>query len=461
MKEEMKVLQDERKKMYHDVYNNIIPKRVPVGVSLSPHLVATWGGLDPIETSFDYSKLKPAAMALAKKFKVDKSPVTPVNLNLTRPPMIYQVLESQSFVMGKSGFVQHPEVTGMAVEDYDYLIEDPYACLLERVMPKQYKAIDPKDPWKMMNAMLRAKDVLSKDTLNSLPMYGSLVEENGYYPGAPSGSMGFAEAPYDFIGDQLRGFSGISMDIRRDKKRLKAACEAVLPLIFYWGLPKNPHAEGSTFTPLHMPTFMREKDFEDIWLPTYVKMTQQWAACGVRTKAFCEDNWMRYLDHLLELPGGTELWFEYGDPKIIKEKLGKKFILTGLYPMSLLKTGTKQEVIDKAKELLDIMMPGGGYVFGLDKNPLTLGDINIENYFALTEFLTDYGVYDKPGESYGTPLNSEGFKFSEEIIKPIESKYLFDWEGFKEKYPLTTDNAKSRTENLDHDLFSFYMDLLV
>ena len=461
MNDEVRALQEERKQLYSDVYNNRIPKRVPINISITNHMVASFGNLDPIEAQFNYKLLEKPALELCKNMKCDKSPVTPVGLNMSRPPMIYQVLGSKSFVMGKTGQVQHPEVCGMEKDDYDALIEDPFACLLERVLPKQYTELNPEEPFKMMNAFLNGKAALARDTADSLSYYGKLIDTYGYYPGAPAGSASFAEAPYDFIGDQLRGFSGISMDIRRDKKRLKEACEAVLPLMFYWGLNKNPHPEGSTFTPLHMPTFMREKDFEQVWLPSYIKLTQQWAACGVRTKAFCEDNWMRYLDQLLELPAGTELWFEYGDPKEIKDKLGKKFIITGLYPISLLRTGTKEECIDKAKELLDIMMPGGNYIFGLDKNPLVLSDVNMENVYALTDYLQKNAVYENAGQpAEGQLLNSEGFAFDEAVIKPIQSKYRFNWSEHKDKNPLCPESAKSVLEGIDLETLKFYLNLL-
>ncbi|MEG0378874.1 MAG: uroporphyrinogen decarboxylase family protein, partial [Eubacterium sp.] len=272
---------------------------------------------------------------------------------------------------------------------------------------------------------------------------------------------GFTETPYDFIADQLRGFGNISMDIRRHRSEIKEACEALLPLMFNMGLPETPHPEGNVFIPLHMPTFMREKDFVDIYLPTFKTLLEQYAALGVRCCLFCEDDWTRYADILMELPAGTQLLFEYGDAKVLKEKLGKKFILQGLYPVGLLKMGTKQQVIDKAKELLDTMMLGGGYSFAFDKEPMTLSEINLENWIALSEFVSEYGVYKNAGEAYGTPLNSESFVFSEEKIKPIKSKYWFDWDNFKKENPLVPDFAKKRFMKHNKSVFSFYMNLLV
>ncbi|MFZ7121425.1 MAG: hypothetical protein ACOWWH_10805 [Eubacteriaceae bacterium] len=462
MNNEIKLLQQERCKLNEDYYNNIIPKRIPAEFQVMANVVAEFGGINMIDYQYEYSLLEKPARELCKIVYSDKCPVNPASPIGSRNPSYYQTLGSQTLVMGKNGFMQHPEVTGMNVEDYDALIEDPFACIMERIIPRHCKSLDPTDPIGIQRALFMSDSSLKKDLADSLPFVKDLTEEYGYsIGGAPAGSMAFCAAPYDFLSDQLRGFSGISMDIRRDRNKIKDACEALTPLMFYAGLPTNPHPQGFVGTPLHMPTFMREKDFEEIWLPSYIKITQQWASFGVRTSAFCEDNWMRYLDHIMELPAGTKLLFEYGDPQIIKDNLGKKFMLSGLYPINLIKTGTKQQCVDKVKELLDIMLPGGGYEFRLDKLPISLKDINIENYIAVIETIRDYAVYDNAGENFGTPLNSEGFKFDENIIKPLQSKHLFDWEKFKNDYPLTPDFAQNRFEASNIEFFKFYMGLLM
>src|SRR5699024_5797697 len=93
---------------------------------------------------------------------------------------LYTPLKSKSFVMGSNGFMQHPEVMGLLEEEYDELIENPYDCLLEKVVPRLYKALDLSDP---VNAMLSfAKGVLGK---NDAMMAGGaimmkLIEKYGY-----------------------------------------------------------------------------------------------------------------------------------------------------------------------------------------------------------------------------------------------------------------------------------------
>ena len=142
---------------------------------------------------------------------------------------------------------------------------------------------------------------------------------------------------------------------------------------------------------------------------------------------------MRYLDYLYELPPNTILWFEYGDPQKVKDKLGKKHIISGFYPVAMLKTSSRQACIDKAKELIDILAPGGKYIFRFDKSPLLLDDINLENYTAVLEYVMEYAKYDNPGE----PAAGEDKTYPkvEVSIPEFRSKYYQLWPEYKKTHP--------------------------
>lgn len=452
----------ERSQIYGDFFTNKLPKRLPVGASFPNSIIAAHGGLDPISYQYDFNLLAPAAEELCKKIYSDSCPVTPPNIVGTRPPSIYELLGSQNFVMSNSGQMQHPEVIGMLPEEYPQLIEGGFDFLVETVIPRQHKNLSLTNPIMRSTAFEIAKTAMNNDTMNFIPIYMNLVQQFSYYAGSPMGSFSVTEAPFDFVADQLRSFSGMSLDLRRNRGYIKDACDVVLPLVHAWGLPSAPHPEGGSMLPLHMPTFMREKDFVELYMPSLRIMLEQYAAVGVRPMLFCEDDWTRYLDIIHDqLPAGTKLIFEYGDPKVIKEKLGKKFILSGLFPVSALKNDTPNQIVDRAKKILDIMLPGGGYIFDFDKVVLDSKDANIDTWAALNKFLKDYMVYDNPGESFGTPLNSEGFVRDHNVVPVVKSKYLFDWEDHKSKYPHTPDFAKAKFEKISNDIFISYMNLLI
>lgn len=161
------------------------------------------------------------------------------------------------------------------------------------------------------------------------------------------------------------------------------------------GTLPNPAMLGYTFIPLHMAPYLRDKDFATLYWPTFKKLVETMAGMGQNVQLFVEQDWMRYLDYLYELPENTIMRFEYGDPKLVKEKLGKKHIISGFYPITLLQTGTKQQCVDKAKELMDVLAPGGKYWFQADKSVINFeakGPV-ADNMRAVLEYVHENGTY--------------------------------------------------------------------
>ena len=77
------------------------------------------------------------------------------------------------------------------------------------------------------------------------------------------------------------------------------------------------------------------------------------AAPGAGVDLFVEDNWMRHMDYLKTFNGSVKMQFEYGDSKLVKEKLsGTRHVITGFFPISLLQFGSEQEVKDRLKNSL-------------------------------------------------------------------------------------------------------------
>ncbi|SNS15805.1 Uroporphyrinogen decarboxylase (URO-D) [Anaerovirgula multivorans] len=452
---DVKALQQERISIFHDVYDNKIPKRVPVNISLPFEPIAEFGGIDLVEAQWKPLLIEEAVDKLCQTLYSDIC----LNGGSLRYPSFYQTLQSQSFVMGSNGFFQHPEVEGMLPEEYNYLIEKPYDCLLEKVIPRQYKAVNLADPINTAISITKSLLGYKNDFMETGMLTAKMVEKYGYYTGTPVTAGGFTEAPFDFLADQLRGFKGVSMDVRRMPEKVAEACEALYPIVLKKGMPKTVSNYASVFLPLHMPTFMREKDFAKLWWPSFKKLLDEYASMGIHCRIFCEDDWTRYLDYLYELPTDTIMMFEYGDPKLIKEKLGKKHIITGLYPITMLKTHTKQQCVDKAKEMIDILAPGGKYIFSLDKNPLSIKDVNMENFCAVTECVRDYGVYSNADEVAGMQFNKADYKALSS--RKIESKYYKTWEQYKAHNPDVSDFGQEKLQAFEDSLFQYLMFLLL
>ncbi|MTI57573.1 uroporphyrinogen decarboxylase family protein [Geosporobacter ferrireducens] len=423
----MKALQQERQQIFKDLYDSKIPKRVPINANLPLEFCIQYAGLPLAETQWTLNGIEEA---LDKACQMTSSDAYPSGF--ARFPAHLQILGAKGFVMGSNGFIQHPETVGMEVDEYDDFIKNPYDCIMEKVLPRLYSELNT-DPVTRSLVFARA----FKAFYDYVETYGKidvkLIEKYGFYT-VPMESSSWVTAPFDFIADFLRSFKGIAMDVKRCPEKITEACEAMLPIQIKRGIPPVPSKYGQTFIPLHMGTYLRNSDFEKLYWPTFSKMVHALAEAGQPCVIFCEHDWMRYLDYLYELPENTRLYFEHGDPKRVKDKLGKKHIISGFYPLTYLRTATKQQCIDKAKELIDILAPGGKYYFEFDKSPVTLDSINVENYAAVLQYVAENAKYDNPGE----PTVAEGKPVVKNILAGIpkfKSKYYQTWDEYKAGHP--------------------------
>lgn len=375
----------EREQLFRDLFSGKRPKRVPVSNPATLEYAVQLYGEDLAEAMWDIPRLEPILDRFCQDFPTDTTPIGSLRL-----PAYYQVLGSKAIVMGSGGFMQHPEVEGMLADEYDELIAAPFDFIVDKVLPRLYTELDA-EPSKRAMVLAKAFKVYHDD----YGMLAQIRERVNAKHGLVSPMVALTEAPFDFLADFLRGFKGISGDVRRCPEKVEAACEAVLPLMIRKGKLPVKGALGYTFIPLHMAPYMRTKDFERLYWPTFKKLVEACAEMGQAVQLFVEHDWMRYLDYLYELPENTIMRFEYGDPKLVAEKLGGKHILSGFYPITLLQTGTKQQCIDKAKELLDILAPTGKFWFQADKSIISAdkeGKI-AENLRAVLEYVMENGSY--------------------------------------------------------------------
>ncbi|NLM45765.1 MAG: uroporphyrinogen decarboxylase [Firmicutes bacterium] len=376
---------EERTQLFRDLLKGKTPKRVPYSTAPAMEYVIQYAGYDLEKTLWTLKDLDKIYDKFCAEFLSDTNPVGTYRL-----PTFYQILGSKAFVMGSGGFMQHPEVVGLLPEEYDEFIASPYDCILNTILPRLYTALDAEPSQKAL-VLAKAYRAYLDDFGVIAAVRNKMHEKYGYAMLA----AGFTIAPFDFIADFPRSFSGISIDIRRRPEKVLEACEAVTPLLVKKGKLPPSVEYGYIMIPLHMAPYMREKDFEKFYWPTFKKLVEELSANGHNCYLFIEQDWMRYLDYLNDLPENTIMRFEFGDPKLVKEKVGKKHIVSGLYPITLLQTGTKEQCVDKAKELMDILAPGGKYWFNYDKSVLTIdkeGRI-ADNLKAVTEYVYENGKY--------------------------------------------------------------------
>jgi len=382
----MKLTYDQRAEMIKKAIMGEKPERVPVVCKAEPSFAVEYAGYDMKEALWNPDLIVKATDKMYEDIYFDAGG------NMPRFPMFYKISGSRTFVPRElDHFVQHPEVTGLMFEEYDDYIADPFKCIVEKVIPRLYPNLGKPGAEGNLNFL---RCMIADNQIKSRYLAGCAEIERKH--GIVNIRRGAIEAPFDFLADLLRGFTGILLDVRRDPGRVAAAVEATTPLMYRLAkiLNPTPGIIPSLFMPLHMPSYMRTKDFEKLYWPSFKKLvTDLIEKDGYTIQIFFEKNWTRFYDYLQELPRGVIAYFEEDDLGVVKEKLGKKLCIMGNFPISMLRLNTKQECIDKAKEILDKAAPGGGYLFTMDKSILSLTDAKPENLIAVNEFVHEYGVY--------------------------------------------------------------------
>lgn len=97
------------------------------------------------------------------------------------------------------------------------------------------------------------------------------------------------------------------------------------------------------------------------------------------------------LKYLKEVPKNKVVYhFENVDLKLAKKELGDTACLMGGFPVYSVRYGTPERIREEVKQHLEIMAPGGGYLF---TTGYSLEDCPQENMEALLEAVDMYGKY--------------------------------------------------------------------
>jgi uroporphyrinogen-III decarboxylase len=212
--------------------------------------------------------------------------------------------------------------------------------------------------------------------------------------GFPSIWGGMSGAPFDLIGDMLRGTKGIMMDMYQRPEKLQAAMERITPIVINDAI-KRADASGCPviFMPLHKGPggFMSGKQFETFYWPTFKKVMMGLIEEGLVPLPFAEGDYMPRLEIIKDMPKGKVVWyFEVMDMGRAKKVLGNRACIAGNLPVSVLCTGTPQEVKEGCRKLIETCAPGGGYIL---TGSATMNEGKPENLRAMMEAAKEYGVY--------------------------------------------------------------------
>jgi len=410
-----KAAQDYKKKVsrFIKVIKLEEPDRVPVMLPVG-FFPAVYAGVTLKTVMHDYDALRRAWLGFLHDFELD----TFAGPAFVYPGKVFDTLDYKLQEWPGHGLPDHHSsyqyVEGeyMLANEYDSLIKDPLDFLIRTWLPRtvgafagfsklgqaplieylplQYIAqfADPEVRASVLALLDAAQE--SAKWMAAVADVGRAARESG----VPSIWGGRSRAPFDFIGDSLRGTRGILMDMYRRPDKLQEAMERVTPII----IDRTVRAAGVSGSPVVMMTlhkgpggFMSNKQFETFYWPTFKKVMMGLIDEGLVPMPFAEGDYMPRLEIIKDMPRGKVIWyFEAVDMAKAKEVIGDTACIAGNLPASTLCTGTPEQVKESSRRLIEACAPGGGYILA---GATSMNEGNPDNLRAMMDAAREYGTY--------------------------------------------------------------------
>jgi uroporphyrinogen-III decarboxylase len=207
---------------------------------------------------------------------------------------------------------------------------------------------------------------------------------------------GFTKAPFDIVGDTLRGTRAIMLDKFRQPKSVLAAVERFVPLAIDAGVHSAKNSRSPVvFIPLHKgaDSFMSNKDFQTFYWPTLKAVILGLIEEGLIPYLFVEGAYNKRLDTITDpdIPAGRTIWmFDQTELREVKKRFTGWACFGGNVPSSLLIAGKPEEVKAHVQRLIDDVGQDGGYILSTGA---VVDNAVAANLHAMIDTCKEYGVY--------------------------------------------------------------------
>jgi hypothetical protein len=291
----------------------------------------------------------------------------------------------------------------LRADEYDEFIDDPTAFLVNAWLPRFTAHVQPLGgPVSFEHNMSLINGVLAYSKF--FQTWGAKQNEliqAGVVPAVGS----VLKAPLDILGDKLRGYLNLSYDLHDHRDKVVRACEALMPHLTRVVLgAADPQGRIPSIIWMHRGSvpFISREDFREIYWPTLKPIVEELWRHGHQIVFYGEGDWTAHLGSFAELPDRSMI-FHVDKTDILEAKrvLGGRFCLSGGIDNEILALGSRHDVEDRCRFVIDAVARDGGYI--MDAGALLLSDAKIENVEAMIEFTLDYGTYSRSGGGPGRP----------------------------------------------------------
>jgi hypothetical protein len=377
-----------------------------------PYLFA---GITPYDAMYDYDK----CVSAFKKFILEFDPDMHIGASAPGPGRFYELVDYKLYAwpghgVAKEHCYQCIEKEYMTADEYDLLLMDPSFFFRNFYLPRVYGAMQGFTMLPPFTGILEMYGVAFNFIPFGLPpvqeTFQKLFEAGAEalkWAGAMGGSdaelkslgypnilAGYSKAPFDVLGDTLRGTRGVMMDMYRIPDKLLKALDQQVPIMIAMGISTMQQTGNPLiFMPLHKGAdgFLSDEQFRKFYWPTLKQVIEGLIEGGCIPFIALEGRWDSRLEIMQDIPEGKTFWLiDQSDIQKVRKTVGQKACLAGNVPSSLLKLGTIDEVKDYCKKLIDTVGKDGAFILS---NGAFFDEAKPENVKAMVAFSKEYGVY--------------------------------------------------------------------
>lgn len=407
----------ERVKRVEDAINMRVPDRVPL-VPDAEFFPFHYAGITVQDGMYNYGRAYEAWKKTVVDFEWDQFVAPFVYSAPVMDILDYRQLKWPGHGLEPMSVYQFQEpgtaYPGMAPEEYDLFLDDPSDYLMRKFFPQIFGKLAPFSKLPPFHGVIcwyqgvfdllaavgqpdvaEAFEAFIKAGREAYTWLGSFIGFIGEMAGMgyPSFTLAVTHAPYDYLGNFLRGTRGIMTDLYRRPEKVLQTCERLVPWMIEWGAA-GARATGNPIVSLFLhkgaEEYMSPKQYETFYWPTLRKVIIGLVDQGLIPYVYSEGDYTSRLETLRDVPKGKVIYHVEKDLFRAKEILGDVACLTGGPDNSLLCFGTPDEVMAQCKKIIKVVGKDGGFIMDAAA-PIIEADPR--NMKAMTEAIKRYGIY--------------------------------------------------------------------
>ncbi len=380
----------EKKELFMNVARGIKPARIP---TLSN--VWTWkvfdAGYNLRQALYDYDIMAQAVYQFQEKYDFDVS----FDIGGRNPVRVLEAFDAEIYHLDEAGetlsFKDMDMIDG--ADGMRSMIDKGYfRAAVEDILPKKYHLLDREDA---VNRLVQSAAAFKAFRDFQGEVQNTLTEKYG----VPALCHARYDLPMELVfSGGLRGIRSFSIDMRRNGELLIELMNAINEQTepdFIKKIESYPDGDRVVYparVTLLAHTVMSPKQFERFCWPQLKRYADLVASHDMVGVIMTEGSIGHLCEFFQQLPKDRfVLLIENDDAAALRKQL-PGITIAGGYPRELLATGTKEQCIDKLKEMLDTVAYDGRWIYSQNKMVSFRNDVRAENLLAVNEYLKLHGT---------------------------------------------------------------------